>query len=197
MSLIYDALKKAQGALGPKDTETKKEEKTNTQEPQTPEPEAASPSKPPSAYPMPPTTHFLDPNRVPEETTSKPLDQKEAKPNRTKLLLVIFGILIVVFFAKDFLFRKAAQILPQKEKKELSLNEKINKNAQKTAPLAKDIGGFTLNGIMVDQNQGNIAIINNIVLKAGDKVGNAEVVSITEKQVELNVEGNNLTLNLD
>jgi len=201
MSLIYDALNKAQGDLNPKKPSAQPEDTNAPKEPAekvTPEPISSNPNPtPPAAYPTPPITHFLDPNKRPEETPA-PITEIKDNPNKTKILLGILAILIVIFFTKDFIFKKAAQILPKKEKKELNLNEKINKNAAKNAPVQdKTSNGFKLNGIMVDAVLGNIAIINDAVLKNGDTIGDAQVTSIGEREVELKTGDKTIILKLD
>ena len=62
-----------------------------------------------------------------------------------------------------------------------------------TGPARKEKDGFALSGVVYSAKE-SYCLINGLVLKVGERVGNATVESIAADQVILDINGKKLTI---
>lgn len=119
-------------------------------------------------------------------------DKKERKPKPRLLyiLTICFGLFVVSVFLT---FSTKEQNPPRSnitKSQDTNLSSAISKPAdiQKQSKIS-----FSLNGVFFSENEG-YALINNQIVKEGDKIDGATVMRIGLDEVELEFEGSTIKL---
>lgn len=119
-------------------------------------------------------------------------DKKERKPKSRLLyiLTICFGLFVVSVF---LIFSTKEQNPPRSnitKSQDTNLSSAISKPAdiQKQSKIS-----FSLNGVFFSENEG-YALINNQIVKEGDKIDGATVMRIGLDEVELEFEGSTIKL---
>lgn len=176
MSIINDALKKAeQEGLSKPDPQSGIQPETQ------PQPEAQVEVKP----------------QVEPQPLSLPLKEKipKNKPRRIKFVLPLIGIISAIFLF--FLFNN---LLPKKTDthKANAIKRGLRKLRLPKLIQAKSVKatmGLSLSGI-VSSEEGSLAIINDRIVRIGDTIGEAKLLTINDNFVELSIADKKFILNL-
>jgi len=159
------------------------------------------------------------PNLTPVNPPVSPENEKETlkksrKPAIDIKLLLLYGLLVIIGivaakYALDFFMpKKPAQGTAQAGKKNFmppfitvvgdqkggATQEKGLLSIKKKSPTAPS-GPFTLTGIYFSGDKG-YCIINNKILEEGQEVDGAKIVAISLEEVELQMQGKSIRLNL-
>ena len=153
----------------------------------------------------------LTPVTPPVSVEEKAAQEKPRKPKPDIKLIALYGLLIVIGivatkYAMDFFMpKKPAQQDGQAEKKAvlppfITVASDDQKSQEKGLVSIKKranapSGPFTLTGIYYSGDKG-YCIINNKILEEGQEVDGAKVVKISLEEVELQMEGKSIRLNL-
>ncbi len=168
MSLIYDALRKAQGELqNPTDTQVEKN---------------------PSAE------QTINGQTTQERDISDNPKVKQVNPNKThKFLYVILAFLVLVFLIKYNFSVIKQKLFP---KKDIRAEKIVEKFIPSPGPSFKE--GLFLSGIVMGQTPDeNIAIINDMIVTKGDMIDGATILDISALEVEMKKDGETLILELE
>ncbi|MCA9405698.1 MAG: hypothetical protein KC684_04115 [Candidatus Omnitrophica bacterium] len=194
MSIINDALKKAQEQLKQKDSSAnkaqpapQKEAPTQAQQPASAEPQTPKPISPASSSPGSSGTSIKT-----EAVSSR-------KKNYTPIIVFFLIALTALGTVSYFLFGNKLSSKEPAEPKAVMFSdgEIINPNTQKKPP-SKPLFGrteFVLTGTM-QMGEKKAAIINNEVYQIGDTIFDMTVVDIRAKEADLMKDGKVTTISV-
>jgi len=180
MSIIDDALKKAQSNLDKKNNLSPTSQEKQPAQPKTPAPQTSRPAV-------------------------RPLPQRpsENESSKNKTILISILSLIVLAGALFFILNKTS-LKNSAFTKNIPVLKLINNSSKekpapsikpKTKPLLRinyDKNTMILNGTMTIDNK-RVALINNNIYKVGDTVNGNEIIIITMERVELRDENGQIT----
>ncbi len=115
----------------------------------------------------------------------------------SKRRIILLGILLAGLLGISFLAQgqeeKGYSFSPDKRD---PFSPLISRGGYILIPKEIDIAGLNLKGIIYSDG-GSVAVINNEILKAGDKIGEYRIARIEEKLVVLEKGGKEFTLKLE
>ena len=209
MSIINDALKKVQNQLDKNEQTSNLPSNTgiNKMDNQTPSPNASSPNQNPGQNPQKDLSEFLpikekslayQPPQIISETITP------ARAIHWGRILLTSAILILILTAAIYFYLlnvsksaslKRYRIVPKTFKVSFPIPPVIKQSMMPTKSPETKNGNLVVSGI-ITMGDRQVALINNQIYEVGDKIEGKEIISITERTVEIRDGKQTQTLNL-